>query len=179
MLSKCTIEARSAVKFAQTAAVIAALCIPAAFAQDRDGDRDHERLTRIERGTMISVRTDETIQADQAGDRIYHGVVDQDVRGENGRLAIPRGARVELKVKTAPDNDLVLDLEAVNVNGDRFRLETDPDRVPSQQQGGLLGAIVGQVTGVQVRGRAVNVPRDTILNFRLDHSMVVDAVHRD
>lgn len=161
------------------ATLLVALCVPAAIAQDRDYDRDHDRVTRIERGTNIAVRTDEAIFADHAGDRIYHGFVDQDVRGENGRLAIPRGSRVELKVRTAPDNDLVLDLDGINVNGDHFRIEADPDRVQSDKPQGLVGAIVGAINGGQVRGRAVNVPRDTILNFRLDHSMVVDAAHRD
>jgi len=160
------------------AALLAALCVPAAIAQDRDHDRDYDHVTRIERGTNVAVRTDEAIIADRAGDRIYHGVVDQDVRGENGRLAIPRGSRVELKVRTAPDNDLVVDLEAINVNGDRFRIEAEPDRVQSEPQG-LVGTIVGAISGGQVRGRAVNVPRDTIMNFRLEHSMVVDVAHRD
>ena len=158
------------------AALVAALCVPAAIAQDRDRDYDH--VTRIERGATVAVRTDEAIIADRAGDRIYHGVVDRDVRGENGRLAIPRGSRVELKVRTAPDNDLVVDLEAINVNGDRFRLEAEPDRVQSEKPQGLVGTIVGAISGGQVRGRAVNVPRDTVMNFRLEHSMVVDAAHR-
>ena len=52
-------------------------------------------MTRIEPGTQVLVRTTEPIDVNRSDNRVYpHGRVDQDVRGENGRLAIPRGARV-------------------------------------------------------------------------------------
>ena len=91
-------------RFLGVAAVTLGLTIPMAFAQDRDRDRDRDRdwerdhVTRIEPGTRIPVRTNDTIDVDHRDDRVYYGVVDQDVRGENGRLAIPRGARVEMLV---------------------------------------------------------------------------------
>jgi hypothetical protein len=159
-----------------TAAIALALCIPAAFAQDRgrdDRDRDHDRITRIEPGTKIEVRTNETIDVERRDDRIYRGIVERDVLGENGRLAIPRGSRVELKVRVAPDNDLILDLESVNVDGERFALKADADRVESKRDDSLVGAIVGAVTGVQVRGRVVKVPHDTVLTFRVDRPLAV------
>src|SRR5437588_531833 len=82
-------------------------------AQDRE-----ERLTRIAPGTTVVVRTNQYIESDRGDNRIYTGTVDQDVRGDNGRLAIPRGSQVELIVRTAADNDLILDLESVVVNGE-------------------------------------------------------------
>lgn len=166
-------------------AALLAMCIVPALAQDRDYDHgrdydhDHDHMTRIERGTAIPVRTEERIYSDQAGDRIYRGRVEEDVRGENGRLAIPRGSLVELKVRTAPDNDLVLDLAGINVNGEHFRVEADADHIESQKPEGLVGAIVGAINGGQVRGLRVDVPRDTVINFRLERSMTVEAVHRD
>src|SRR6266849_6550160 len=82
-----------------------------------DSRANWERSTRIEPGTVVAVRTDEPIDAARADGRIFTGVVDQDVRGSNGRLAIPRGSSVELIVRSAPDRDLILDLESVVVNG--------------------------------------------------------------
>jgi hypothetical protein len=159
-----------------TAAVALGLMVPLAVAQDRDrdrDDRDRDRLSRIEPGTTITVRTNDGIDVNRSDERIYHGIVDQDVRGENGRVAIPRGSGVELKVRVAPDNDLILDLEAVNVNGQRYAVRADADRVDAPRDNSIVGAILGAVTGVQVRGRAVNVPRDSVLTFRVDRPMVV------
>src|SRR5579872_6237293 len=113
------------------ALLVAALFIPlAARAQDRDRDRDddRDRMTRIEPGTIVAVRTNETIDTDRHDNQVYTGIVDQDVRGENGRLAIPRGSRVELIVRVAHDNDLVIDLDSVSVNGQRYALKADPNR---------------------------------------------------
>lgn len=138
---------------------------------------DHDRSTRIEPGTMLAVRTSEAIDVDRRDDRIYHGVVDQDIRGENGRLAIPRGSPVDLIVRVAPDNDLVIDVDSVLVNGQRYGMRTDPNRVESQRD--LVGSIVGAVTGNEVRGRAVHIHPDTILNFRIDRPMEMGVADRD
>jgi hypothetical protein len=146
-------------------AVALGLCVPMAIAKDQDRS--------IEPGTTIVFRTSEPIDVEGRDDRVYRGVVDQDVR-ENGRLAIPRGSRVELKVRVAPDNDLVLDLESVNVNGQPYAVRADGDGVEAQRDDNLVGAIVGADTGVQVRGRAISVPRDSVLTFRIDGVRVPD-----
>ena len=104
--------------------------LPGAYAQDRDRDRDQDnhdgdRVTKIERGVVIPVRTNDTIDVERKSDQIYTGIVDQDVRGSNGRLAIPRGSRVELIVRVAQDNDLVIDFESVTVNGQRYAIKTE------------------------------------------------------
>ena len=164
-----------------TAAVALGLCVPLAIAQDRgrdNQDRDRDKMTRIEPGTRIVVRTNDAIDVDRGNDRIYRGIVDQDVRGENGRVAIPRGAGVELKVRVAADNDLILDLESITVNGERYALKADADRVEAKRDDSLVGAILGAVAGVQVRGRAVRVPRDSVLTFRIDRALVVGVPDR-
>src|ERR1043166_5142174 len=100
--------------------------VPSGISQDRDRDgyrNDAERVTRIEPGTNISVRTNDAIDVERFDNRVYYGIVDQNVRGTNGRLAIPRGSRVELIVRVMRDNDLVLDLESVNVNGQRYAIQ--------------------------------------------------------
>src|ERR1035437_7572352 len=98
---KRTNEARKVLRFLG-AAIAAALFIPGvASAQGRDqgSDRDRDRMTRIEPGTIIPVRTNDIIDADRRDDQVYTGIADQDVRGRNSRLAIPRGSPVELIVR--------------------------------------------------------------------------------
>ena len=164
-----------------SALVIAALCFPA-IAQDRDRDRDrdwdrdHDRMTRIEPGTTIPVRLNEPIDVDRQDNRAYTGTVDQDVRGENGRLAIPRGSQVLLRVRVERDNDLVLDLDSVDVHGERYAMQTDPNKFESPRDHSVVGSIVGAVTGNQVRGPVVRVRRDTVLSFRLERPLEMQAV---
>src|SRR5438105_450035 len=116
-----------------SAMIVALYLLPMASAQDRDRMRDREQnrdtFTRLEPGTMIAVRTNESIDVERRDNRVYTGIVDQDVRGDNGRLAIPRGSNAELIVRVRPDNDLILDLESVVVNGQRYAIKTDPNRV--------------------------------------------------
>jgi hypothetical protein len=164
---------RFAKKLLGTAVAIAALCmIPTASAQDS------YRITRIEPGTNLAVRTTEPIDVERRDDRIFRAVVDQDVRGENGRLAIPRGAPVELVVRVAPDNDLIIDMSSVMVDGQRYAIRTDTNRIESQRDTSVLGAIVGAVSGEEVRGRAVHIHTNTVLNFRIDRPMEMEAADR-
>ena len=147
---------------------------PSAISQYRDGDR----FTRIDPGTNITVRTNEPIDVERFDNRVYYGTVDQDIRGDNGRLAIPRGSRVELIVRVMRDNDLVLDLESVNVNGRRYAIQTERNRIESQRDNSLVGAIVGAINGGQAQGRAVRIPRDSLLNFRIQAPLIVGVADR-
>jgi hypothetical protein len=164
---------------AGTLAVSSGLFLTGLLAQDRDRLRDSDRywdqqnnrFTRIVPGTTLTVRPSESIDVERKDFRVYHGTVDQDVRGDNGRLAIPRGAPVELMVRVEPDNDLILDVESVTVNGQRYAIRTDNSRVGSVPDRSLVGAIVGAVSGAQVRGRAVRIPRDTLLSFRIERPL--------
>ena len=168
-------------KFAGALAVVSALLLtPGVRAQDRDRtrDQDHDRFTRIQPGTMISVRPNESIDVERKDNRVYLGTVDQDVRGENGRLAIPRGSTVEMIVRVERDNDLILDLESVSVNGQRYALQTDKNRVESERDNSLVGAIVGAVSGGQARGRAVRVPRNAQLTFRIERPLDMGVADR-
>src|ERR1039457_4479446 len=164
---KRTNAARKALRFLGAAAIAAALFLPAvASAQGRDqgSEPDRDRMTRIEPGTIIPVRTNNTIDADRRDDQIYTGIVDQDVRGSNGRLAIPRGSTVELIVRVTSDNDLVIDVESVSVNGQRYAIKTETNRQESKHDDSLVGSIVGAIQGGQARGRAVRDRKSTRLN---------------
>ena len=124
------------------------------------------------------VRTNSSIDVERFDNRVYYGMVDQDVRGRNGRLAIPRGSRVELIVRVMRDNDLVLDLESVNVNGERYAIQTDKNRVESQRDNSLVGTILGAINGSQLQGRAVRIPRDSVLNFRVQTPLAIGVIDR-
>jgi|SRR5579863_459204 len=166
-----------AARLAGTAALALALCVPAAIAQNRE-QRDEQdiqrgKITMIESGTTVPVRTRDSIDVQAASDRVYRGIVDQDVRDEQGHIAIPRGSNVELKVRAVPGNGLVLDIQSIDVNGGRYGVWADADRVEAQRDDSVVGTIVGTVTGAQVQGRAVRVPPDSALTFRIEHSMIV------
>jgi hypothetical protein len=98
--------------------------------------------------------------------------------GGNGQLAIPRGSRAELIVRVARDNDLILDLESVTVNGQRYAIKTEATRVESGRDNSLVGTIVGAINGGQVQGRSVRIPRDTPLSFRLDRPLEIGVPDR-
>jgi hypothetical protein len=143
-----------------------------------------QQVRRLDPGTTISVRTNETIDVDRQDNRVYTGIVDQGVRGSEGRILIPRGSPVELFVRVARDNDLILDLESVVANGVRYAVKTDPNRVESRpadfDEVGefLVGAIVGAIRGGEVRGRAVRIPRDSVISFRLERPLDVGIPDR-
>ena len=121
--------------------------------------REEDRVTRIEPGTVIPIRTNETIRANRVDGRIFTGVAAENVMGSDGHLAIPRGSSVELIVRVASDRDLIIDLESVVVNGRRYAVDATANRIESNNGGGnrrtgeylgggaVLGAIIGAIAG--------------------------------
>ena len=147
------------------------------YSQYRDHDHDQD-VTRLDSGTVISLRTNQFVDADRSDGRIYTATVDQDVYGTNGQVAIPRGTIVELAVRVAPNNDLVLDIESVVVHGHRYTMSTDPNRIASQTPTDLVGTTLGAAgNGGQVRGRQLRVRRDTLLTFRLERPMEIRTAY--
>jgi hypothetical protein len=173
-------QARKVLGLLGALATVVVLFLPLASAQDRDqrSDHDRDRMTRIESGTIIAVRANETIDADRRDNQVYRGIVDQDVRGNNGQLAIPRGSAVELIVRSTPDNDLVIDVESVSVNGQRYALKTESNRQESKHDDSLVGSIIGAIQGGQARGRTVRIPRDSILTFRIARPLDMGVADR-
>jgi hypothetical protein len=152
------------------------------FAQDRDWgrywDRDRNLYTMLQPGTVIAVRTQDPIDVERTDNRVFTAIIDQDVRGDNGRIAIPRGARAELIVRVARDNDLMLDLESVVVNGQRYAIKADPNRVDSQRDDSVIGSILGAINGGEGRGRSVRLPRESVITFRLERPLEVGVADR-
>jgi hypothetical protein len=163
------------------------LLAPLCFAQERTGDRDRWRgdwdasrnmYSRLEPGVEIPIRTNQPIDVNRTDNRVFYGTVDADIRGDNGHIAIPRGANAELMVRVGRDNDLVLDLESVVVNGQRYAIRADPNRVEHQRDNSLVGAIVGAVSGGQAMGPAVRIPRGAVVTFRLDRPLDLGVADR-
>src|SRR5690242_12198232 len=123
------------------------LCAPTlAFAQDRYWDGN--RYTRLQPGMTVPVRTNETIDTARTDYRVYSGIVDADVRGDNGRLAIQRGSPVELIVRRNREGEIWLDLESVTSNGERYAIDASPDRVVGTSGfDTAIGSIVGAIAG--------------------------------
>jgi len=120
-------------------------------------------VDRVAPGTEIAVRTNEPIEI-QTWDRgrIYRGQLARDVRATDGDIALPRGAEVELTVRQVSGHDMVLDLEAIYVNGRRFVVEAssqdfntrDRQGVGENQRtakyvggGAIIGSIIGAIAG--------------------------------
>jgi len=159
----------------RTGAVVLALTLGGSLTvlaqdQDRGYGRDRDYFARLDPGTTITVRTNEPIDSSREDYRVYTATVDQTVRGDNGRPVIPRGSNVELIVRTARDNDLILDLESVSIGDHRYAVKTRGQRVESRD---LIGEIVGAINGD--RGRYVRLPAGAELTFRLDQPLDVDV----
>ena len=73
------------------------------------------------------------------------------------------------------DNDLILDLESVVVNGQRYAVKADSNRIATND---IVGSIVGAISGGRVRGRAVVVPRGTEMTFRLERPLDIGVADR-
>src|SRR5580658_4069064 len=101
-------------------------------------------LSPIDPGTLVVVRTQEWIDTHRHEARTYRATVDRDVIGDNGVIAIPRGSPVELMVREASDNNLVLDLALVMANGKRYVVSAGPLAGANGFIGGgpLLGSII-------------------------------------
>jgi hypothetical protein len=110
-------------------------------------------------GTEISIRTNEGIDAhDAAAGRSYSAQVARDVVDNNGMIVIPRGSDARLVVGNN-GNQLALDLQSVNVNGQRYTLDTDEidrgkDGLGGNKRtgefvggGAALGAVIGALAG--------------------------------
>jgi hypothetical protein len=119
-------------------------------------------VSQVEPGTNISVRTNETIETHSRDGRIYYGRIVDNVRGGDGQIAIPRGSDVELIVRRARDNDLILDIESITSYGQRYAIDTQAQRIESSDRSGIgankrtgefvgggavLGTIIGAIAG--------------------------------
>ena len=144
------------------AAIVAAMLVPQV-----GGAQSWTALSRIDSGTSLQVRTTEPIDSQTMDGRVYTGTIENDVRDNQGRLAISAGATAELVVRRGPDNELVLDLDSITVNNRRYGVDATRNRLDkggvdirnsgiganketARNVGGgaVLGAMIGAVLGV-------------------------------
>ncbi len=131
---------------------------PGDYPRSAEGDQRYRQEGPVlPAGTEISVRANEDIDSRTANpNQTYGATIARDVTDETGRVIIPRGAWAELVVRNASgggvvgNSDLMLDLEYVEVNGTRYRL--DVPGVERQSSGGI-GA--NRRTGEMVGGGAL------------------------
>jgi hypothetical protein len=125
-------------------------------------------IRTVAASSKITVRNSERIQAGAAEvGQTFPAVVTHDVMGNDGGLAIPKGADATLIVRESAGqgklqgrSELALDLASVTVRGRRYRLDTQ-DIVQEGTQGvgknkrsagfigggAALGAIIGGIAG--------------------------------
>jgi hypothetical protein len=163
----------------------------AEFALVGPGAAPNAFLSRVDPGTIIVVRTQAWIDSRGHQGLIYPATVQQDVIGDNGVVAIPRGSPVELMVRETSNDNLVLDLESVIVNGQRYVVPSGPgvgaNAITGSGPGSTLGSIIGAIAGegqgaatgagqeILTRGPRVYVPSGSLLTFRLEQPLAVRA----
>jgi hypothetical protein len=119
-------------------------------------------ISQVAPGTNLPVRTNENIETRSRDGRVYYGRIVEDIRGNDGQVAIPRGSDVELIVRRARDNDLILDIESITAYGQRYAIDTQAQRLESSNRdgvganrrtgefvggGAVLGTILGAIAG--------------------------------
>jgi outer membrane lipoprotein SlyB len=116
----------------------------------------YAQADRVPSGTEVVVRTNQAIDAKSPSDsRIYNAVVDRDVTDRSGRVVIPRGSNAELILRDSSNNQVVLDLESVDVNGQRYTVSSPPESVTTDSSGEREGVGANKRTGKYVGGGAV------------------------
>ena len=117
----------------------------------------------VDSGTSVEVRTNETIDVKNISDtRTFSGVVNKDVTDTSGRVVIPKGSNAELAVRKISDNEMALDLNAIDVNGRRYVVASDANTQSASDKdglgknkrtgkfvggGALAGAVIGAIAG--------------------------------
>lgn len=118
----------------------------------------------IPAGTQLEVRTHEGISSSQGEGRTYNGQIETDVIGDDGKILLPRGARVELVVMEAKEKSgaggagLRLGMRSVTVNGQTYLVISEEvhrtsglgkNRGTAIKMGGgaALGSAIGAAAG--------------------------------
>ncbi len=126
------------------------------------GASSYEQARTIDAGSSILVRTNESIDVRNSDGRIFSGTVYRDVMDRNGMVVVPQGSPVELLVKSTSRRELLLDLDSLTVNGQRYAVSayaatsdaSGRDGIGKNARtgefvggGALLGTIIGAIAG--------------------------------
>jgi len=125
----------------------------------------------IPAGTIIRVRTNQTIDATSAAQGVFAGVVAENVTNPGGRVLIPKGSSAELAVSSVSKHELALELMSITVGGRRYTVASSEETIHSAKKPGVgknkrtakylgggaaagtvIGAIAGGGTGALIGG---------------------------
>jgi hypothetical protein len=126
----------------------------------------------IPAGTVIRVRTNETIDANNAAPgRMFTAVVAQNATDRYGNVVVPKGSPAELAVRGVSKHKLSLDLATVTPRGRTYAVVSSPGTIYGAKKpgigknkrtakfmgggaaaGSVIGAIAGGGTGALVGG---------------------------
>lgn len=128
----------------------------------------HTKTYRLEAGTQVAVRTEDTIDSATAAEgQTYAAEITDNVVDADGNVVIPRGSNAQIIIRSASkgnrfhgQSDLVLDLQSVSVEGQQFVVSTTDLAEKGKQGvgankrtaeytggGAAFGAIVGALAG--------------------------------
>jgi hypothetical protein len=127
----------------------------------RNNDQAYVERIVVPTGTEVRVRTNEQIDSRQASEgQWYSAQVEDDIRGTDGSIAIPRGSDATLVTRRIENNgDITLDLQSIKVGGRLYRVSTVNKEIETGQLGAnkrtgefvgggaLFGAIIGALAG--------------------------------
>jgi len=132
--------------------------------QDNQG-YDQARMERVvlSAGTQIALRTNQRIDShDVVQGQTFSAQVAEDIRGDDGSVAIPRGSDATLITRRLASNgDITLDVDSVTVAGRRYRVSTEDQKLQNHADGvganqrtgqyvgggAILGAVIGAIAG--------------------------------
>jgi len=120
----------------------------------------------IAEGTLVQVRTNQAINStDAAPGQTFMGLIAHDVTDRTGRMVIPGGSPAELVLRNVSKHQIVLDLQAIMIGGQRYQIFSDSATVQGTKKSGLGankrtakfvggGALGGSVIGAIAGGGA-------------------------
>ena len=141
-------------------------------------------------GTPLVVRTTDRVETTRAfRSTIYDASVAEEILDQNGTVLIPTKSPVEVVVRSlwflGPGGvgmtELMLEVQAVTVNGVRYPVET---RTGESNAGGLglerhAPKLVGEAAGqVITSGRRISVPAETLLAFEIEDPIRLQGYRR-
>src|SRR5690242_21469797 len=92
----------------------------------------------IPAGTVIRVRTNETIDAKNAAPgRMFTGVIAENATDRHGNVLIPKGSPAELTVTGVSKHQLSVDLASVTARGRTYGIASSPDTISGDKKPGV------------------------------------------
>ena len=121
------------------------------------------QVALVPAGTEVTIRTNERVDSRDSDGRIFTGTLERDILDRDGRVAIARGSQVELMARRAGPNEMVLDLESIAGEGQRYGVvATEQDLSGGRERqgvgenrrtakyvggGAVIGSIIGAIAG--------------------------------